>query len=128
MDTLIIYIALLYMHNVYDHRCMLPSLQFPRLCDFQKAEYSYSLSLAETNSLPEVTSETKTYDGSDDRELEGQLLGLKLEIGPIYRVRVRAEVTETGEVFGDSAICIEPGTFYDTYSVYVRICENEPLH
>ena len=101
---------------------MLPFLQFPRLCEFQRAEYSYSLSLADTNSSPEVTSETKTYDGSDDRELEGQLLSLKLEIGPIYRVRVRAEVTVTGEVFGGSTICIGPGKFHDTYSVYY-VCD-----
>lgn len=99
----------MYDHCVYYMFLSHNSLQFPRLCEFQRANYSYSLSLADTNSSPEAASDTKTYTGGDDRRLEGQLLGLKLEIGPVYRARVMAELTESGEVFGDSEICIGPG-------------------
>ena len=71
-------------------------LQFPELCHFQKANYSFSLSPADTNSQPVASSDTRTFVGGGDRDIRGQLHNLKLDLKNFYKGRVNAELLGNG--------------------------------
>ncbi|XP_064385634.1 uncharacterized protein LOC135334403 isoform X3 [Halichondria panicea] len=91
--------------NRDDSITALVQFTFPDLCHFQSANYSFSLSSAVTNSAPVAKSDTLTFVGGADRDVEGQLGDLKLDLSVYYRVRVKSQL-EGGEMINaPSTLC-----------------------
>lgn len=99
-------------HSTHTHT------QFPQLCHFQRATYSFSLSPADADSESVAESDTRHFVGGANRDVVGQLRELKLDLSTYYQVSVRGQLESGETIIGSSTICLLSGTYI--YSVWCR--------